>query len=552
MRTFLTSLFILFSILQINSQPVQQEWAARYNGPANNDDEAYCIAVDDSGNVYVTGASMGNGTDYDYETVKYNSTGAQQWVTAFNGVGNGLDQPHALAIDTSGNVYVTGRSYNGFHYNYATVKYNKFGVQQWVQIYNGPGNDDDEAYALVVDNLGNVYVTGSSFGAGWNGTDCVTIKYNTSGILQWIDTFSSPGGGQTQGNCIKVDASGNVYVGGFCTYSNPLADRRCLTIKYNSSGIQQWTQNYHFIDNAWDEVHAIAVDGQGNVYVTGQSVETGYNYDYVTIKYNPLGVQQWVERYNGPGNGFDNAESIAVDAAGNVFVTGYSMGVSSGYDYATIKYNSSGVQQWLQRYDGPADSTDVAYSMALDLTENVYVSGYSRASSSGGWGDYATIRYSPSGVQQWIQRYNGTGDSLDRAQSIIVDKSGNVYVTGYSIGVGTNYDYATIKYSQPNGLNPLSDEIPDKYGLFQNYPNPFNPTTRIKFDIPAKGYGNEHLVRLIIYDLLGKKVATLVNEQLNPGSYVVEWDATVYPSGAYFYKLTEDEFVITKKMILIK
>ncbi|MGA2667964.1 MAG: T9SS type A sorting domain-containing protein [Ignavibacteria bacterium] len=97
--------------------------------------------------------------------------------------------------------------------------------------------------------------------------------------------------------------------------------------------------------------------------------------------------------------------------------------------------------------------------------------------------------------------------------------------------------------------------IPDNFLLYQNYPNPFNPTTKIKFDIPnftlMKGVGGM-AVRLTIYDLLGRKVAILVNQKMQPGEYEFAWDGTNYPSGVYFYHLTTNDYTVTKKMVLIK
>jgi hypothetical protein len=100
----------------------------------------------------------------------------------------------------------------------------------------------------------------------------------------------------------------------------------------------------------------------------------------------------------------------------------------------------------------------------------------------------------------------------------------------------------------PIGINPLSNEIPSRYRLEQNYPNPFNPATNVKFQIP-----NEAFVKLTVFDALGRAAAVLVNEQLNPGSYNYEWNASDLPSGVYFYSLIADNITIdTKKMILIK
>ena len=112
---------------------------------------------------------------------------------------------------------------------------------------------------------------------------------------------------------------------------------------------QEWEARYNGAVDSTDYSYLFAVDGSGNVYVTGNSYESETNYDYATVKYNSSGIPQWVQKYNGPGNSGDYAYSIAADDSGNVYVTGYSQGSGTGFDYATIKYNSSGVQQWLQR-----------------------------------------------------------------------------------------------------------------------------------------------------------------------------------------------------------
>jgi len=163
-----------------------EKWVARYNGPDNGEDRAQDIAVDGSGNVYVTGYSEGSGTGYDYATIKYNTTGKLLWAKRYNGPGNSSDWPWAIAVDGPGNVYVTGYSWgSGTEYDYATIKYNTNGKLLWAKRYNGPGNARDWAQAIAVDGSGNVYVTGRSEGSG-TGIDYATIKYNTSGKQLWV------------------------------------------------------------------------------------------------------------------------------------------------------------------------------------------------------------------------------------------------------------------------------------------------------------------------------------------------------------------------------
>jgi len=538
----ITLIIFLFSSLGAFSQ-VTQDWVTRFNGTGNNMDIANAIVVDGSGNVYVTGHSIGSGTSYDYVTIKYNSNGVMQWSQMYNGTGNAEDFARSIAVDGSGNVYVTGGSRgSGTFDDYVTIKYNTDGVWQWGQAYNGPGDGDDEAKSIAVDGAGNVYVTGQSFGSGTL-FDYATIKYNSDGVEQWVQRYHGPGDGSDRAYSIAVDGSGNVYVTGESPGSGSGKDY--ATIKYSSDGTGLWLQRYNGTGNSDDAALSIAVDVSGNVYVTGDSWGSGgTGSDYATIKYNTDGYGQWVQIYNGPpGTGLDFAFSIAVDGSGNVYVTGNSSGIGTGPDYATIKYNSAGVMQWTSRYNGPANNFDYAYSIALDGSGNAYVTG--RSSGSGTGSDYATIRYNSDGTEQWVQRY--TELDYDWASSIAVDGSGNVYVTGRSSGSGTSEDYATIKYSQVIGIKSISSEIPNGYKLLQNYPNPFNPVTKMRFAIPKSSFAN-----LVVYDVLGRVVSTLVDEQLKAGTYEVDWNALNNPSGVYYYRLVIDGFTETRKMILIK
>ena len=258
----------------------------------------------------------------------------------------------------------------------------------------------------------------------------------------WVRRYCGPGYGYDLAYAIAVDSSGNVYVTGG-SYDTTMRD---ATVKYYPDGDTAWVRRYDGPENSWDTAYAIAVDDSGNVYVTGGSYNNGTYDDYATIKYKLNGDTAWARRYNGPGNGYDEARDIAMDDSGNVYVTGKSYDSGSDYDYATIKYHPNGDTAWVRRYNGPGNGYDDAFAIAVDDSGNVYVTGGSY--NNGTYEDYATIKYKLNGDTAWARRYDGPGNYNDVAFAIAVDGSGNVYVTGSSYGTGTNQDYATIKYVQ--------------------------------------------------------------------------------------------------------
>ena len=512
----------MFVLPAIALAQVTEEWVARYNGPANENDIARGIAVDTLGNVYVTGYSKDLENNWDYATVKYNSSGVEQWVARYD-----FGFAKAIAIDDAGNVYVTGVS----HSDYTTVKYNSSGGEQWVACYDGLTCGPDDAYAIAIDNVGNVYVTGYSEGPGTD-LDYATVMYNTSGVEQWVARYDGPSSGENIANAVVVDDAGNVYVTGGSYGSGTGKDY--TTVKYNFSGIEQWVARYDGPASDEDKANAIAVDDAGKVYVTGSSIGLGALYDYATVKYSSSGVEEWAARYEGPVNDSDMALSIALDATGNVYVTGVSHS-----DYATVKYNSSGVEQWVVRYDGPASGRDEATAIAVDDAGNVYVKG--RSYSSGARLDYATIKYNTSGVEQWVVRYDGSY-YLDFANTIAIDDAGNVYITGPSADSETGFDYATIKYSQGPGVVEASPELSGhRLEVAQLTPEPV-----ITYTLPVSTR-----ISLKLYDVTGKLVKTLVTGGQEAGTHTVCWDAEGVSTGVYFVRLKTEGYSASAKMVVI-
>ena len=200
---------VLPSIAQINIQ-----WASRYTSAGNNIDQATDLDRDTSGNVIVTGNSW-NGTSFDIVTIKYDPVGNQLWLASFNGAANGYDNGRAVDVDDAGNVYVTGFTEGtGSNYNVITIKYDASGAQQWAVTYNGSASGYDEGYDIMTDNSGNVYVTGSAEVTS-AASNYVTIKYNAAGVQQWATTYNNTGANPDQAYSMDMDAAGNVYVTGY-------------------------------------------------------------------------------------------------------------------------------------------------------------------------------------------------------------------------------------------------------------------------------------------------------------------------------------------------
>jgi len=314
-------------------------WTNRYNGSGNGSDFARAVATDLNGNVFVTGYSIGTGSGYDFATLKYSSTGTPLWTNRFNGSGNADDYSIAMVLDGNGNVFVSGYSYNGVSYDYVTIKYSNLGFPLWTNSYNGPGNGDDYVNALAVDSGGNVIVTGYSD----NGTsfDFATIKYSSSGIPLWTNRYNGSANDYDAATAIAVDASNNVFVTGYSYSASGSPDY--LTVGYSSTGVPLWTNRYNGIGNGYEEARAVAVDPSGNVIVTGFS-DNGTSFDYATICYSGAGMPLWTNRYNGSANGDDlplTPESLLICPDSTVVVVGQSDGnFSSGttLDYATVKY----------------------------------------------------------------------------------------------------------------------------------------------------------------------------------------------------------------------
>jgi hypothetical protein len=320
MRKLVLMVILILMCGPVFAQSMSTAWVARYNGPANDNDKATALAVDDAGNVYVTGYSTGSDMHWDYLTIKYLPNGDTAWTRRYQFAGSSDDVGKAIAVDISGNVFVTGwSSDSGTGVDWATVKYDPSGNELWTRRFNGTYNGEDFPTAIAVDESGNVCVTGQGFYQD-SDRDYTTIKYGPDGDTLWMARYDGPVDGYDYSTCMAMDDSGYIYVSGQSMGDGTGFDY--ATVKYRPDGDTVWVRRYTALGNQWDAATAIAVDPQGNVYVTGESYLDSTDKDYLTIRYYPNGDTAWTGRYNGPADIADKPYDIVIDAGGRVCVTG--------------------------------------------------------------------------------------------------------------------------------------------------------------------------------------------------------------------------------------
>ncbi|MEW5876153.1 MAG: hypothetical protein AB1752_13355 [Candidatus Zixiibacteriota bacterium] len=369
------------------------------------------------------------------------------WVRTALGSSDSTDGGRAIAVDADGNVLVAGFQMNtGTNVDFVTLKYDPNGTLLWSETYDGPASGNDRPYAILVDAAGNSYVTGVSAGSGTL-SDYTTLKYDPSGNLLWEKRYNGPGSQNDSAWAMAMDGAGNILVTGM-SYS-PGSGYDYLTIKYNPSGDTIWTRRYNGTGSTLDGAEAIHVDGSDNVYVTGRSNGIGTFTDYLTIKYNSSGVMQWNRRYNGPGNVHDKGVAVATDASANVIVTGRSWSNTVRDDAATLKYDASGTLLWERRFNGAADNDDYANALAIDPFDNIIVVGAGHDTNSVNL-DILAIKYDPSGNILWQRWVDNIYNQDDIGYGVDLDTASSVYIVGHSWLASR--DLTTIKYSAGGDL----------------------------------------------------------------------------------------------------
>ncbi len=308
---------------------------------------------------------------------------------------------------------------------------------EWNRTWGGV--DVDDGWVVAVDSSKNIYLAGETMSYGVGEQDMVLVKYDGNGVQQWNRTW----GGVNFDRClgVAIDSSDNLYLAGF-TYSFGAGDSDMVLVKYDGNGMQQWNRTWGGVGS--EVCVGVAVDSSNNTYLSGYTNSSGAGFDdMLLVKYDLNGVQQWNCTWG--GNNDDLAYEIALDSSDNIFVVGKTESFGAGGENIfLVNYDGNGVQQWNRTWGG--DDDDAAYGIALDSADNIYISGKTE-SFGAGLRDFVLVKYDSSGIQQWNRTWGG--GLPDYSNGVVTDLSGNVYLVGdtfsYALNPGSS-DIALVKY----------------------------------------------------------------------------------------------------------
>jgi hypothetical protein len=529
---------------------VTREWVQRFNGSDNRFDIAQGLHLDASSNAYVVGSTASAGSSVDIVVIKYSPAGAILWTYLFNGFGNSVDQPYASCIDDAGNCYVAGFTADSNSViKIVTIKINASGQEMWSRVFLPPASSQGLGNCILIDSDNNIVTAGSI--KRTNGSFRLTLlKYSPAGDLLDTAFFNVTSSSSEAPVSVCADNASNIYVLGTTNAVSGYDD--ILLLKYNAAFNLLWQHTLSGTAVASDQPKQILYTGDNKLAVLAavNNLSTGYDYGMYRFDTNAALIMQYV--YNGTGNNQDIPFAMAIDAANNIHVTGSSRNADTlgSEDFFTIKIDPTGTLLWGKRYNGVGMGIDYGISIAVDNTGNVFAGG--TAESHDYHVQYALLKYGSTGDLLWLEEYSAIENHEDFIYTVAVNNNRDIFVTGISFDSLSDYDIATIKYSEPIGITPISNIIPKQHSLGQNYPNPFNPATNIGFQTRHFGF-----VSIKIYDISGKETAVLVNEYLNAGVYNVGFDASHLAGGVYFYRMSINSdyngvFTETKKMILLK
>ncbi len=435
--------FQTVGLLPSSSENYSNDWFNTWGGP-NTEKNANIntMALDSLDNIYVASwtYSFGAGAS-DACLVKYNNSGTQLWNRTWGGIES--EYVSAIVIDSLDNIYVAGKtsSFGAGLEDIFLIKYNSSGIQEWVRIWGG--NNGEECYSITLDILGNIYITGVTESFGTGTPDLFIVKYNNLGILQWSRIWGAEN--YESDPAIILDSLDNIFLTGTTTNLGTGLPKTCL-VKYNSSGKQQWEQIY--TGNVWAEFRGITLDSQNNVYITGITADFFGNPDVYLTKYNTLGSQEWTRMWGGLQ--WDESSMILVDSSDYIYVSGITESLTLGYSmFFVAKYDSLGSQQWISTTGQEGNDWGL---IAVDSINNIFLTGNIPDNNQNSY----LAKFNSSGGELFNLNFGGNGTEFSSA--IAVDSNDSVLIAGYttSFEAGAE-DIFTTKFKSLNFSHNINE-----------------------------------------------------------------------------------------------
>jgi len=413
-------------------------WTKFYDGGFTASDSYRSVAKGPAGSVYASGSCYpGSATRNDIVVARYNAKGTRLWLKRFAGPGDSVDNATDMVVDGSGNVYVCGVAWTALsapgydgESSLVLAKYSPAGQLLWSDVWSGEFDGVNSASALAQAKGGGVFVAGTSTGMG-TGTNIVLLRYNAAGVRQWGGPVRYVGpAGDDQAQDVAVDADGNAYVTG--SGPNLAGDSDAIVVKWNAAGEREWSQLYDSGAALDDYGQRITVTPGGTACVSGWIARTGNDLDWLLLKYTAGGTQAWARIWGGPAHGADAPADMAMDGKRNIYLTGYSYGAA----YArcvTRKYSLAGKVLWSRmiRKDPGIRGESIAVAGGY-----VYLGGF-----TGGATVRATVaRYTSSGTFSWLKTWRAASGKDAFADDVAVVPGKAFWVAGEAVRPGTGFD----------------------------------------------------------------------------------------------------------------
>jgi hypothetical protein len=434
-----TKLFIIgISLVYLSSiaQHVEFNKLWQFNNANPTTNEQIACALDPSGNfVYFTNHFPSGNCNMSLNCVTPNGT--LGWQNACGSSPTADDYGSDIVTDISGNMYVCGAKSNASNLDYYVAKYSPTGTLVWSQIYNGTGNNDDIPSDIELDAAGNIYVTGTSYGTGLSFTDIVTIKFDNSGVSQWVKRYNF-GSNPEVGIGLKLDNANNVFVCG--SAANNMSDADFIVLKYDpTTGNQLNLIRHSSVGNGLDSPTEMVIDNNNKIYVVGTS-QNGSNKNIKTLALTNSLTAMWVNYIDKCGSN-DEGYGVIVNSNSEILITGYSQKTNGGTNLIAVKYNSSTGSTIWQYNKAAKFDYQVAKGRKIkkDINNNFIIAGEIQEATLR---NFYIVALDQSGNPIWEKQTNN-GNGNNSARNLIVDNN-IIFVNGISDN-GTTKQVTTTK-----------------------------------------------------------------------------------------------------------